>query len=269
MNSAPSSRDLLLLSAYLDGRLSDSEQKVLEERITADVELSSLYHELKHTCSLLRALPAKRAPRNFTLSQKYAVVKPRRWGLSSFMGLASVATALAVMMIFFRVQVFGGMATKTAAQPNLAVPEAASSTALDESGSPMIINWYDFSQVRGMGGGGGEALKVNPPGDNGADALTMAVPEAAPLTASLPEPGALEEPQAVTQAPSAELAATPDPSTLILGLPQPGTEGEVIDQALPETRAGLFSLPSSNLWMIGLGILSVISAVLAIFTRRR
>ncbi len=269
MKTAPASRDLYQISASLDGRLSDADKAALEKRLADDKELSALYRELEHNRTLLRSLPAKRAPRNFTLSQKYATARPKRWGLSSFMGLTSAATALVVMLLFFRVQVFGGMTTKTAAQPNLALPEAASSIALDEGGSPMIITWNDFSQVRGMGGGGGDTLKENPAGASSVDTITAAVPEAAPLTVAVPEPGTREEPQAVTQAPSADLAATPDPSTLILGLPEPGTEGEVIDQASPKPAGGLFALPSSSLWMIGLGFVSLVSAALAVFTRRR
>ena len=185
------------------------------------------------------------------------------------MGLASAVTALTVMLVFFRVQLFGSMAAKTAAPANLSVPETASSAALDESESPMIITWNDFSQVRGMGGGGGEALKVDPVGGYGGGPSAVEVPEAAPLTAGLPEEGAAAESQSAAEVPAADLGVTPDPSTLILGLPAPGTGGEVIDQAAPDTRSGFFSLPSTTLWMIGLGLVSLISAALAVITRRR
>jgi hypothetical protein len=71
-----SSRDLELLSAYLDEQLSQADAARLVSRIKADPELRSAYENLRQTRALLRKLPARRAPRNFRLTPQMVGVKP-------------------------------------------------------------------------------------------------------------------------------------------------------------------------------------------------
>src|SRR6201999_2324225 len=71
-----SPRDLEQLSAYLDGQLPQADSARLETRIKTDPELRSVYENLRQARSLLRQLPARRAPRNFRLTPKMAGVKP-------------------------------------------------------------------------------------------------------------------------------------------------------------------------------------------------
>ena len=63
-------RDLELLSSYLDGHLNPSEITRLEARLKTDPQLASVLTDLRATRSLLRKLPQRRAPRNFTLTRK-------------------------------------------------------------------------------------------------------------------------------------------------------------------------------------------------------
>lgn len=63
----PTEHDLELLSAYLDGELSDREREKLEQRLTHDGGLQTALDELSDTVALLRNLPHLKAPRNFTL----------------------------------------------------------------------------------------------------------------------------------------------------------------------------------------------------------
>ena len=69
-------RDLELLSAYLDGQLNPSDSARLESRLASDESLRAALDHLRSTRSLLRQLPSRRAPRNFTLTPQMAGIKP-------------------------------------------------------------------------------------------------------------------------------------------------------------------------------------------------
>jgi hypothetical protein len=69
-------RDLELLSAYLDGQLNPSDSARLESRLASDESLRTALNNLRATRGLLRQLPSRRAPRNFTLTPQMAGVKP-------------------------------------------------------------------------------------------------------------------------------------------------------------------------------------------------
>jgi hypothetical protein len=62
-----SERDLELLSAYLDGELTDREQRSLEQRLARDNALRTELDRLRDTVALVGELPRLRAPRQFTL----------------------------------------------------------------------------------------------------------------------------------------------------------------------------------------------------------
>ncbi len=59
--------DVELLSAYLDGKLRAAEAARLEARLAGDQTLRALMQQLREARSLLRSLPRRKAPRNFTL----------------------------------------------------------------------------------------------------------------------------------------------------------------------------------------------------------
>jgi len=91
-------RDLELLSAYLDGQLKPSDSARLETRLKTDPQLASVLTDLRATRSLLRKLPARKAPRNFTLTRKMVGQNPplpRAYPIFRF------ATALATLLFFF------------------------------------------------------------------------------------------------------------------------------------------------------------------------
>jgi len=91
-------RDLELLSAYLDGQLKPSESARLETRLQTDSQLASVLTDLRATRNLLRKLPARKAPRNFTLTRKMVGQNPplpRAYPWFRF------ASALATLLLFF------------------------------------------------------------------------------------------------------------------------------------------------------------------------
>lgn len=60
-------RDLELLSAYLDGELSDPDRRALEQRLAAESDLRRALDELRLTVRLVGSLPHLKAPRSFAL----------------------------------------------------------------------------------------------------------------------------------------------------------------------------------------------------------
>lgn len=91
-------RDIELLSSYLDGQLKPSEAARLESRLSTDRELRAVLDDLRSTRNLLRQLPARKAPRNFTLTPKMVGKNPplpRTYPAFRFV------TALASLLLFF------------------------------------------------------------------------------------------------------------------------------------------------------------------------
>lgn len=106
-------RDIELLSAYLDGELKPSDSTKLEVRLKSDPELASVLSDLRATRTILRKLPSRRAPRNFTLTRRMVGQNPplpRAYPIFRF------ATVLATLLFVFT---FGlnFMGAQIAAQP--------------------------------------------------------------------------------------------------------------------------------------------------------
>ncbi len=74
------SRDLNILSAYLDDEISPQERARLEERLQQNPDLRGELEALRRTRLILRAAPKVRAPRNFTLTPEMVTVRPSFWG---------------------------------------------------------------------------------------------------------------------------------------------------------------------------------------------
>ena len=115
-------RDVELLSSYLDGQLSPSDSARLKSRLKSEPELVSVIDDLRAARGLLRQLPLRRAPRNFTLTRKMVGQNPpmpRSYPVFRF------ATALATLLFFLTYGL------------NFLAPQ------------------FTSQQVYGMGGGGG------------------------------------------------------------------------------------------------------------------
>jgi hypothetical protein len=107
-------RDLELLSAYLDGQLNPSDSARLEVRLAADESLHSVLSDLRSTRGLLRQLPFRRAPRNFTLTPQMARLKPPA---PRTVPVFRFATALAAFLFVISIAI-NGLVSFSA--PNLA-----------------------------------------------------------------------------------------------------------------------------------------------------
>jgi len=91
-------RDLELLSSYLDGQLKPSDSARLEARLSTDPNLRAVLNDLRSARGLLRQLPLRKAPRNFTLTPKMVGKNPplpRTYPAFRFV------SALATILLFF------------------------------------------------------------------------------------------------------------------------------------------------------------------------
>jgi hypothetical protein len=91
-------RDIENLSAYLDGQLSDSESKRLQARLDSDPELDSVLRDLSSARNILKALPKRKSPKNFTLTRKMVGLKPP---LPRTYPLFRLATIFATLFLVF------------------------------------------------------------------------------------------------------------------------------------------------------------------------
>ncbi len=98
--TTPSFRDVEQISALLDDKLPQAEAARLRVRIVSDPELAAIYMQLTQTRSLLRKLPARRAPRNFTLTPQMAGVKAPTPRSFPVFRLASVFASLLLVLTF-------------------------------------------------------------------------------------------------------------------------------------------------------------------------
>lgn len=126
-------RDIENLSAYLDGQLSESDAARLEARLKTDPELDSVLSDLRAARGILRKLPARKAPRNFTLTRQMVGLKPPMPRAYPLFRLATVFASILFLFSF----------AATALSPYISF------------GAPTMGGY-------GMGGGGGAAMEEAP-----------------------------------------------------------------------------------------------------------
>ncbi len=168
-------RDLDLLSSYLDGQLRPSDSARLEKRLSSDPNLRSVLDDLRSARGLLRRLPMRKAPRNFTLTPQMVRRKPplpRAYPAFRFV------TALASLLFFFTLGL------------NFMVPQLAR------------------TQAFGMGGGGAPEI-LQAPAATQLPAATQAPAMQAPAATAAPAT------LAPTQAPANGLAAVTTPTPAV------------------------------------------------------
>ena len=90
-----SERDYQLLSAYLDGVLSPQDMLYVEKLLVENDHAKKAYQELKKVKTLLRFLPARKVPRDFTLS----VHETRKFQIPSLAGVFRYSTAVSAILL--------------------------------------------------------------------------------------------------------------------------------------------------------------------------
>lgn len=94
----PSFRDVELLNAYLDDEMDATQRQRLESRLSSDPGLKSIFDDLREARVVLRRLPQRRTPRNFTLTPQMAGIKPP---LPRSYPILRFASAFAAILLFF------------------------------------------------------------------------------------------------------------------------------------------------------------------------
>jgi anti-sigma factor RsiW len=188
----PSFHDVEQLSALLDGKLSRAESEQIEQRLKSDRALRAVMEDLAQTRRLLRKLPARRAPRNFTLTPKMAGVKPP---VPRAVPTLRYATVLATLLLVF------SMAA------NVVVPGLRQTAA---------------APVYGMGGGGAEGPgpEFSAPAPTEVPSLEQTIP---------PAPAATLEPT-LSLEDSTRMVGTPTPEPFLKSAPageEPSSGGPV------------------------------------------
>lgn len=209
-------RDIEQLSVYLDGKLSPSDSAQLESRIGQDSELQSVLQDLRTARGLLRKLPSRRAPRNFTLTRQMVGLKPPLPQSFSFFRLSTAFATVLLMLTF-----------------------AANSLA------PRLAPVSTF-MVQGMGGSGGGCDACAMPSD------VIEQPEAAaeaPLSELAPQ--TTEPPSVSAEDANRTIAETPLPSTK-----EGGIGGGPVEQPAPTTNQTEPVIPASwQFILLGLSLI--------------
>ena len=91
----PTFHDVELISAFLDGQLSQADKTRMEARLHLDADLAAILADLRQACAILRQTPRRRLPRNFTLTPRMAGIKPPVPRLVPVFSWASVVAMLA------------------------------------------------------------------------------------------------------------------------------------------------------------------------------
>jgi hypothetical protein len=212
MNKNISSKDMINLSAYLDGQLSAKDRMKFESRLKNEEALQQSLREFRQTKILLRQAGNVAIPRNFTLTQEMAArIKPVR--KSRMLPALSISSALAAFLLVFALLFeflpgFQGLTNAWNAESETALlMEAAAPMDSRDSQAPMILEWGDPS-LKGLGGsgGGGEAT-----GLGGGPAAIKEAPQ--PETGLVPPEiigGGVDNPPGTPQI-TAEDQSTPEP----------------------------------------------------------
>jgi hypothetical protein len=230
--------DIEQLSSYLDGHLSPAESARFESRLSSDPELASAFNDLRAARGILRKLPSRKAPRNFTLTRQMVGLKPPLPRSYSFFRFSTTFATILLMFTF--------AANALTQLPRMTFGAGAPAPAMQE----------DYG---GMGGGGGPSESA-------------AAPEAPELMEEIPAAPALEmEPQptagvdsAATELPTAKVMSTPSEMQA-----QPPVQGLIEPESVPQEqpRAESQALIPFAL-QIALLILILLSGLTAFLLRR-
>jgi len=238
--TTPSFRDVEQISALLDDKLPQAEAARLRVRIISDPELSAIYLQLTQTRNLLRKLPARRAPRNFTLTPKMAGIKapvPRSFPIFR---LASAFASL-LLVLTFAANGLGSLAANAPAAPFYGV---------GGGGDPMEA---PAAEARPQSGGGGDP-EMSAPAATEAPMAAAPAPEATQL---LTADSALPTEEAMRSM-AAEATALPE-------APAPKTGGETANQP-PAVEPAPQPAPLVPGWLqIGLLLLALLTGGAAWF----
>lgn len=154
------SREWLLLSAYVDGQLSERETRKVEELLQRNLAIRDALERLQRIKSLLKNLPSRPVPRNFIVSP-HPIRKSFIPSLAGVLRYSSAAAGL-LLLIVLALDFMPGLRPEISAKGfEVEQPEMLAAEAREPDGGepPAIIFWGSGPPamgVYGKGGGGGD-----------------------------------------------------------------------------------------------------------------
>ncbi len=273
-----------LLSAYLDGELSDSERARLEAQLADDPALRAELDGLRQTVALVRGLPPVPAPRNFLLPQTTAARPHPATARALYARPAPWLTAAAAIASFLFIALLSLDLLLPGMSGNLALSPAPQMAA--DSPREMPVTVVVEAEPEGVAEVAPPTANETPPqalseSSAGADEPDEApAPAGAPATAPAEKNGALTATPTSTPSPGADgRAATPSPSAAALGAADAEGEGENRWDAAPveeeraeppdDEMAGTARPASLRSLEIALGLIALVLASAAVWDWRR
>lgn len=247
-----SPKEWQLLSAYLDDQVSPRERIQIEKKLASDDAFRQAFENLRQTRAVIRAMPRRRVPRNFTLTPDMVPAK-RGLRLIPVFRFSSAFAAIAAV-ILFALQLLPTMMRAGAPAAAPVALEMAAASEQSVSTEPPLIFWGEpgaqaEKSAGGYGGGGGGT----------AYGLGGGAPDTffgAPVYAATPsiqfeipqataEPGVGAAETGANAAPAVEATPYPTPTPYIEMTEAPAAEEALQATAAPETERDL-SAPAGN-----------------------
>lgn len=251
------------LSAYLDGSLSADERLRFEAELAADPELRAEFERLRALQLQLRALPARRVPRSYSLDAAlHGKPKPQR--AQQFYPVLRGATALTALFFAFVLGLnvfmggFGGAAAPAAAPVAYEAPvtegDAAAATEMNMAPESAAVMSAPVEESA-------ELARTAPTEQALAKAtVDVAAAQLAPQTES-----AADVQMAPAEAPEAALQAVPQEAPSAAEAPEISAEPVAVEP-MSQTSGGLSPM---TVLVLALGLVTLILGGLTLYLRRR
>lgn len=181
--TTPSFRDVEQLSASLDGQLSQAEKTRLKARIRSDPALAAALENLRQARAILRRMPIRSLPRNFTLTPKMAGIKPPLPHLVPAFSWAS-AVAMLLFVLSLGTTLLGKISFGAAAPMLAAAPMTNESYGLGGGPAATQPPVTDNTQVIPTA----EVSIVTAPAPTPSGGTRLVAPSATPAPKATPEP---------------------------------------------------------------------------------
>ncbi len=212
-------KDWQLLSEYLDGQLSQRDQTKLEQRLKKQSELQNALTEMRQMRQVLRAVPRKKVPHNFTLTHNMVAEQQQSTGFLHWIPALSLSSALATLILVVSLLLGGtpalsgaARATQAPAQSQaLLAPKAAGQPTAPaaEGTQPPILLWNGTNGAPGFGQGGGGGMATGRGGGGGGSGQPVEPPASALAAPDLITPPPSYESPAVPKIPTATPESAP------------------------------------------------------------
>ncbi|MBX3054978.1 MAG: hypothetical protein KF770_00765 [Anaerolineae bacterium] len=281
------------MTAYLDNALPPAERQRFEQQMAQDPDLQAEVAQQQQTRALLRQLPPRQVPRNFTLDPAL-YGRPARQPLVTYYPALRAATVLTAVLLFFVVglNLFSG-GSAMMAPADTAVSQLTSVTTSEETAdglafesapaaAPFSVEEPALEEAAGESIADSTAAEVEATAAAPLPAASTpaATPEAEAQTAPLPTATVSDLPRPIATEVVAERAATvemtapppaqPDTDTAVTNITPPIEAVATLTQ--PQEAPTPTPTPSIDLLAvaaIGLLLLLVLLSILTLYARRQ